>query len=287
MNAYSEKDIFDAYYFSHGCEAPYERSDDLLAFFDRIAGRIVEDIQPESVLDAGCAMGFLVESLRKRGVQAYGVDISEYAVQNALPEVKPYCWVGSIADPFPQKYDLIVSIEVLEHMQKTQSERAIANFCSSCDDVLFSSSPSDYKEVTHFNVQQPEYWGEAFARQGFFRDVDFDASFITPWAVRFTRADRPMHRIVRAYERRYWALWKENVDLRAVNLAMRDQLAKAKKKLPSGQHPHISEDAGAWESQQGAAMKVVRRLWAFRLIVAPKGSRRERLLNRVKTALRL
>lgn len=28
--------------------------------------------------------------------------------------------------------------------------------------------------ASHINVQPPEYWAQLFARQGFFRDVDFD-----------------------------------------------------------------------------------------------------------------
>lgn len=44
--------------------------------FKNIAGRIYEDRKPESVLDVGCAMGYLVEALRDLGVEAYGVDVS-------------------------------------------------------------------------------------------------------------------------------------------------------------------------------------------------------------------
>jgi hypothetical protein len=50
-------------------------------------------------------------------------------------------------------------------------------------------------------VQPPEAWAEAFAREGFLRDLDYDASFITPWAVRFRRRSEPLPRIVREYER--------------------------------------------------------------------------------------
>ena len=67
------------------------------------------------------------------------------------------------------------------------AERAIAHLCQASDDILFSSTPLDYREVTHFNVQPIEYWTYQFALHGFVRDVDFDASFITPWAVRFRR----------------------------------------------------------------------------------------------------
>jgi SAM-dependent methyltransferase len=227
---------FDAYYFAHCCGEPYQRSDVWLALFDGFANRILQDISPKSVLDAGCAMGFLVEFLRQRGIDAWGVDISQYAILQVNPEMKPYCWQGSIIDPFPRKYELIVTIEVLEHMPKEDAEVAISNLCNHSDDILFSSTPFDYKEVTHKNVQPPEYWAEIFARQGFYRDVDFDASFITPWAVRFRKRKDPAHRIIRDYERRFWTLWKENTDLRSLANEMREQLvdqeANSKKSTP-------------------------------------------------------
>src|SRR3990172_936165 len=135
---------FDAYYFAHGCGRPYQRDDEWLAFFGSIAARIVSDIQPRTVLDAGCAMGFLVEELRNRGVEAYGVDVSEYAIERVHPSVKPYCWRGSVTEELSQRYDLIVCIEVLEHMQAAEAEQAVANLCQHADDVLFSSTPFDY-----------------------------------------------------------------------------------------------------------------------------------------------
>ncbi|HLC35873.1 MAG TPA: hypothetical protein VJJ70_12870, partial [Anaerolineales bacterium] len=65
--------VFDAYYFAHGCGRPYQRDQAWLSFFDGIAERIARDIAPRTVLDAGCAMGFLVEGLRKRGMEATGL----------------------------------------------------------------------------------------------------------------------------------------------------------------------------------------------------------------------
>ncbi len=216
--------LYDAHYFAHNCGRPYQRDEEWLRFFGTIADRIVSDICPGTVLDAGCAMGFLVEALRDRGVKSFGLDISEYAIRGVRQDIQPYCSVGTITDPLPQKYDLVVCIEVLEHLPPSESEQAVRNLCQHTDDILFSSTPLDYKEVTHFNVQPPEYWGELFARHGFFRDVDFDASFITPWAVRFRCRKEPLHRIVREYERRFWLLWKENIDLRSSALEVQNQL---------------------------------------------------------------
>ncbi|GAB4448486.1 MAG: hypothetical protein OHK0015_53250 [Chloroflexi bacterium OHK40] len=230
----STGNLFDEHYYATGLGLPYRRDERWLAFFDGIAARIVAEIDPRSALDAGCALGMLVERLRARGVDAEGVDISSFAIGQAHPSVRPFVRVGSVAEPFGRRYDLIVSIEVLEHMPRAEAEQAVANFCAHSDDVLFSSSPHDHKEATHFNVNPPEYWAELFARHGLFRDVEFDASFITPWAVRFRRRADPPHRVVRAYERRLAELLRANTDLRQLALEQREQLAGAEARAAAG-----------------------------------------------------
>ncbi len=221
---FDPQNVFDEYYYQHGCGAPYERNEVWLAFFQTIADRIIEDIQPNSVLDAGCAKGFLVEGFRKRGVEAWGVDISEFAVASVHESIRPFCKVGSITQPFGRRFDLIISIEVLEHMQPAEGEQAIANLCAHADDIIFTSTPFDYKETTHYNVQPPEVWSREFARHGFFRDVDYEASYITAWATRYRRRDQPVHQLTYDYERRFWLLRKENTDLRQLSNELRDQI---------------------------------------------------------------
>jgi hypothetical protein len=228
-----QRPTFDATYYATGCGQPYVRNAFWLADRDRIAQRIVQDIGPTSVMDAGCAMGFLVERLRAHHVDAWGVDISEYAIAQAHDSVKAFCRVGSVADPFGQRFDLIVTIEVLEHMPQPEAERAIANLCAHSNDVLFSSSPDDYAEATHINVQPPEYWVEQFARHGFYADLDFDASFITHWAVRFRKTNAPPQRVAKEYARKLWLLHRENTDLRRATAQLRQQLANAQTQTPS------------------------------------------------------
>ena len=218
---------FDAFYYSHCCGKPYERNAEWLAEFGRLADRIVADIRPRRVLDAGCAIGLLVETLRDRGVQAWGVDISSFAIAHAHETVKPYCREGSVADPFDQRFDLITCVEVVEHMPSADADRAIVNFCAHTDDVLFSSSPTDYREPTHINVHPPEYWAEIFARHGFIRDVDYDASFLTPWAARFRRSAAPINRVVRDLERQAWTSRVAEHEARAYATEVQARLAQA------------------------------------------------------------
>ncbi len=165
-----------------------------------------------------------MEAFRKRGVDAEGIDISEYAIQNVHPEIKDHCKVQSVTSPLSRHYDLIVCIEVLEHLLAADAEQAVANFCRSCDRVLFSSTPSDFNEATHFNVRQPEYWAELFATHGFYRDVEYNSSYITAWTAMFCKNAVTLPRVVSRYERRYWQLIQEILGVRQTTLSQREQL---------------------------------------------------------------
>ena len=216
-----EQPLFDAYYYLHSCGRPYARDAEWLRVFGEIADRIVADVVPAKtgnrasrILDAGCALGLLVEALVERGIDAYGIDISEYAIGQADAGIRDRVRVASLTAPLDGRYDLIVCIEVLEHMPPAEAQSALANICAHTGDVLFSSSPTDFGETTHLNVQPPEAWAEAFAREGLLRDLDYDASYITPWAVRYRRRTEPIPRIVREYERTTARLAIERNELR-------------------------------------------------------------------------
>ena len=274
MTSEKPESLFDANYFATGCGHSYERDEERLRFWGKVAERIIQDINPGSVLDAGCAMGFLVEGLRERGVAAFGVDISEYAIQNVHPDIQPYCRVGSVTEPFPQKYDLITCFEVLEHLSPREAEEAVANFCRYTDDILFSSTPFDYEEATHFNVQPPEYWAGLFARHGFVRDVEYDASFIIPWAVRFRRCEEPLYRVVSTYERRLWLLQEESKGTRRKNLEYRREIASLQNE--------VRRLENRWARLEGSASwQVMLWLQSLRARLAPPGSTREKLLTKV------
>ena len=74
----------------------YEDSEYTKGFLKTIANRIVQDVHPETVLDAECAMGHLVAALRDLEVQAYGIDISNYTISKVRKDIQPYCVVGSL-----------------------------------------------------------------------------------------------------------------------------------------------------------------------------------------------
>lgn len=217
---------YGAFYYRHDCGILYERSEHWLKFFDQAADRIVHDLRPASVLDAGCAMGFLVEALRKRGVEAYGIDVSEYAISQVHESARDYCSVASLTEPLSRRYDLITCIEVVEHIAPAETDAAIANLCGATDRLMFSSSPHDYGEATHLNVQPPEAWSAILAREGFRRDLDQDLSFLTPWAALYVRVDEELPETVRRYDRSWWRLRHEVFEVRRALLKAQERLAE-------------------------------------------------------------
>ena len=90
-NMESSGNIYNQAYYHSGCgPIPYEVPDHWVRFFGEVADHIIEDLKPQTVLDAGCAMGYLVAALRDRGVEAYGVGISGYAISMVREGIKPY-----------------------------------------------------------------------------------------------------------------------------------------------------------------------------------------------------
>lgn len=148
--------------------------------------------------------GYLVAALRDRGVEACGIDISEYAISKVREDIKPYCVVWSATEPLPeflpQKYDLITTIEVAEHLYEEEASKFIENICKYSDRVIFSSTSSDITEKTHFNVQQAEYWAKLFYRHQFHNKYSLQPDYITDYAVCFQKMEDPMI-IIDEYER--------------------------------------------------------------------------------------
>ena len=181
------------YYASHCGPIPYSRQfPEWSAFFSGVADRIVALLRPKRVFDAGCAHGFLIEALWDRGVQAWGRDISSFAVSQARLDMRPFVSAGSITEPLGGPFDLVTCVEVLEHMTEEDTTAAIAAMAAAAPLVLFSSSPTDLDEPTHITVRPIRWWLDRFAAAGLAPMPDFDASFLTPHAYLLQRTDEPI-----------------------------------------------------------------------------------------------
>lgn len=235
-----EADYGASYYSNYwGGGGAYERNERWLKFFADVADGLIRDFHPTTAMDAGCAMGFLVEALHHRGVDAKGVDISEYAISQVHPSVADRCSTGSLSEPLEGRYDLVTCIEVLEHVPPAETDMAIANLCAASDTLVISSTPGDYGEPTHLNVLPPEAWAAKFAQHGFYRDLERDLSYISPWAAVFVRSEQPAAEAVRGYERSWWRLRREVNEVRASLLQSQEQLAELEAGGGIGNRPEL------------------------------------------------
>jgi len=84
-------------------------------------------INPKNCLDVGCGTGKLVGYLRKLGVEAYGIEISKYALEVAKKEIKPFLKYGDITKiPYDDNsFDLVSTFDVLEHIERPKLKKAV------------------------------------------------------------------------------------------------------------------------------------------------------------------
>ena len=72
------------------------------------------------ILDIGCAKGFLVKDLVDIGLDAYGLDISEYAIKNSHKDVAGRIHLGN-ANKLPfgdNTFDFVISLNTLHNLEK-------------------------------------------------------------------------------------------------------------------------------------------------------------------------
>ena len=92
--------------------------------WEKIARKMVEQYQiPNNakVLDIGCGKGFLLYDFLKvlPDLEIYGIDISQYAIDNSKNEIRDKLVVGNAKElPYPDDYfDLVISINTLHCLE--------------------------------------------------------------------------------------------------------------------------------------------------------------------------
>ncbi|WP_031336670.1 class I SAM-dependent methyltransferase [Rhodopseudomonas sp. B29] len=82
------------------------------------------------VLDIGCGKGFLVHDLMLElpGLQAFGLDVSRYALDHAPDEVIGRLHLGTADDlPFPDKsFDCVLSLNTIHNLPRARAVTAMA-----------------------------------------------------------------------------------------------------------------------------------------------------------------
>lgn len=88
------------------------------------------NLQPgQKVLDVGCGKGFLLYELTQvvPGIEVAGIDISQYAIDNAKEEVRPYLIQGLAQDlPYDDRsFDLVYSVTTFHNLYIYDLKKAV------------------------------------------------------------------------------------------------------------------------------------------------------------------
>lgn len=142
----------------------------------REATSIISNVNFDTVLDFGCAKGFMVYAMSLLGKQAFGVDISQYAVNAALPQVKDKLKIIDTADDITGNYDLLIAKDVLEHVPYDILPGMLKTFRQKCKNILVAVPLGENKkfrirqyemDVTHIVREPEEFWLKALGDAGF------------------------------------------------------------------------------------------------------------------------
>ena len=82
-----------------------------------------------AILDVGCAKGFMLYDLSKLipGINLQGMDISDYAISNSIPEIRKFIQVANAKKiPFPDNsFDVVISINTIHNLARAECGQAL------------------------------------------------------------------------------------------------------------------------------------------------------------------
>jgi len=163
---------------------------------EHVCRAIMEEFNPTTLMDVGCAVGDLVDHFRKKWeIVAWGLEGSKHASQFAMTRFIVYMDLRSpidVQNMFPGRFDLCTCFEVLEHIEEEYSDILLDNLIAFSDKLLLSAAPPGQGGHYHVNCQPAEYWIEKFH----YKSYEFNSN--------------PVDRI-----RRAWEPWKKKPGIKA------------------------------------------------------------------------
>jgi SAM-dependent methyltransferase len=135
----------------------------------RILSVLREYFELASLLDVGCGLGAWLQAAREigiqdvRGIEGPWLDRSKIVVNPELIQVT------DLEQPFSlgRRFDLVICLEVGEHLTPTAASKLVASLVAHGDRVLFSAAIPFQGGTHHINEQFVDYWVNEFARHGY------------------------------------------------------------------------------------------------------------------------
>lgn len=190
---------------------------DFLANDKLAASQILAHLRPGmdkkevSIIDVGCLNGYIMESLRRAGVQnIYGTDISYFLAieKNLNPNLLTGITVADFSEnDYPAHiFDVSVCMEVLEHIPPELTRtfiKQLARITKKQGILLISTSEDWDADDTHINCRNRAQWYFEFARYGLIAEGN---QVIFPGFNSFVV--RPTNGLLEAVRNRIWCTMK-------------------------------------------------------------------------------
>ena len=130
---------------------------------------LLRELSPRSVVDFGCGNGAWLRVFKAHGIQeVVGID------SGGVSEADWLAGSGELqrrdvetAFSLGKRYDLVVALEVAEHLSQSHAEVFVGNLVGHGDVILFSASIPGQEGRDHRNEQWPSYWVTLFAQHGY------------------------------------------------------------------------------------------------------------------------
>jgi SAM-dependent methyltransferase len=159
-------DIYDEEYYGKQSAGSYHSALVVLPVIFEQLGR------PASILDIGCGPGTWLKAARELlgAVQVLGVDHPRVHGSSSRLAISDKDFIGcDLVQPLElgRKFDLVLSLEVAEHLEPKFADRFVENLVHHSDSVVFSAAIPGQGGRYHVNERFPHYWVDRFNAVGF------------------------------------------------------------------------------------------------------------------------
>ena len=169
--------VYDRDYYENAVEAA------AAAGAGAIAASICTHLRPRTLLDVGCGSGALLEWVKGRGVEVRGLELSEAALELCRARglnVERFDLEKDVLED-PRRYDVVVSMEVAEHLPERVADRYIELLCRVAPRIVFTAAPPGQGGTDHVNEKPREYWVTRFERKGFRAQPELEKRWRDDW----------------------------------------------------------------------------------------------------------
>lgn len=118
-----------------------------------------------TVLDVGCGIGTWLKVFKENGKVIYGID-GHYVNRAELLIDNDEFGSYDLSYPFDLKkrFDLLVCLEVAEHLHSERAFDFINSICKHSDLIVFSAAIPGQEGTLHYNEQLNDYWVNIFEK---------------------------------------------------------------------------------------------------------------------------